>query len=308
MPTNEFKQITGLNHLTAFDGIDITAIPGTLAQGPNVAVIFGTAEGLPPNDPTITIQIFPTGASANGTDSFGNIGVNKTIVNDGDDKTYSVIGGGSIVFPNGMLASKIRVVVNNENGTRDITIQSQGLNPNDPLDWPGVAPPPDSVLNLNASGPDENGYVTLTWDETDDSVILYRSKDGGDKKVIGSLPGPSSEFIDNPLYNGEEEDTGEGSYEYYIKTYDYIGPTLNGETGPAGPIEIGPPPPTPDINVTMDGGIALGGTTTIVFIGDPSGIYTLVPGKTHDTLYERTDIDFQDVAIPNPFVKTAFLG
>lgn len=55
-------------------------------------------------------------------------------------------------------------------------------------------------------------------------------------------------------------------------------------------------------------GIFIGGFADIVFIGDPSGIYTLVANKTHDTLYERTDVDFVDVKIPNPFFKTAFLG
>lgn len=56
-------------------------------------------------------------------------------------------------------------------------------------------------------------------------------------------------------------------------------------------------------------GINLGGTPTLQFIGNPSGIYTLVPGKTNDTLYERIPAaTTQNVKIPDPLIKTAFLG
>ena len=57
------------------------------------------------------------------------------------------------------------------------------------------------------------------------------------------------------------------------------------------------------------GGIDLGGEATLQFIGDPSGIYTLVPGKTNDTLYERIPAPTsQVVKIPDPYLRTAFLG
>lgn len=60
---------------------------------------------------------------------------------------------------------------------------------------------------------------------------------------------------------------------------------------------------------TMVGGIDLGGTPTLQFIGNPSGIYTLVQGKTNDTLLERIPASgTQDVKIPDPFIKTAFFG
>lgn len=56
-------------------------------------------------------------------------------------------------------------------------------------------------------------------------------------------------------------------------------------------------------------GIFLGGTATLQFIGNPSGIYTLVPGKAYDTLYERIPtVTSQDVKIPDPFIKTAYFG
>jgi hypothetical protein len=60
----------------------------------------------------------------------------------------------------------------------------------------------------------------------------------------------------------------------------------------------------------MEGGISFGGSATLIFLVDPSGIYGLIPDKTDDTLYNRiedppTSID---VKIPNPFVKTAYFG
>jgi hypothetical protein len=61
------------------------------------------------------------------------------------------------------------------------------------------------------------------------------------------------------------------------------------------------------------GGLEVGGVegAEIILSVDPSGIYTLVPGKRYDTLYNRADpedVDTIDVAIPRPFIRTAFIG
>ena len=59
----------------------------------------------------------------------------------------------------------------------------------------------------------------------------------------------------------------------------------------------------------MAGGINLGGSPTLQFIGNPSGIYTIVPGKAYDTLYERIPaVTSQDVKIPDPYIVTAYVG
>lgn len=56
-------------------------------------------------------------------------------------------------------------------------------------------------------------------------------------------------------------------------------------------------------------GIDIGGAATIQFIGNPSGIYTLVPDSTHDTLLERIPTTTtQNVKIPNPKVRFGFVG
>jgi hypothetical protein len=49
-----------------------------------------------------------------------------------------------------------------------------------------------------------------------------------------------------------------------------------------------------------------------VLSADVSGIYTLVKDKTDDTLYKRIGfsvfIGTEDFKIPDPFVKTGFVG
>lgn len=65
----------------------------------------------------------------------------------------------------------------------------------------------------------------------------------------------------------------------------------------------------PDIAVLADGGLVLDGTTPLTLLKDVSGIYTLVPGKTNDTLIDRQigqpDVD---VKIPDPKAKTGYIG
>jgi hypothetical protein len=65
------------------------------------------------------------------------------------------------------------------------------------------------------------------------------------------------------------------------------------------------------VSVPTDDGytVNVGGAADLVFIGSPSGIYTLVKGKLNDTLYNRGGTEATiDVEIPNPFIVTGFLG
>src|SRR3990172_6977294 len=68
--------------------------------------------------------------------------------------------------------------------------------------------------------------------------------------------------------------------------------------------------PFSDIN-SIIGDLSLEGEfyPITVYSADASGLYKLVPGKTNDTLYQREDVeDTIDVAIPEPVVRTAYLG
>jgi len=59
----------------------------------------------------------------------------------------------------------------------------------------------------------------------------------------------------------------------------------------------------------IDGGIDANGVPIEVLSVDSSGLYVLTPGKTDDTLYTRNVAQAtDDVAIPDPTIKTALLG
>lgn len=67
--------------------------------------------------------------------------------------------------------------------------------------------------------------------------------------------------------------------------------------------------------ITGSGGILVSNTgadeNNLVLSTDVSGLYILVPGKTNDTIYDRNDplnITTTVVKIPDPYIRTAFLG
>lgn len=78
---------------------------------------------------------------------------------------------------------------------------------------------------------------------------------------------------------------------------------------PLGPWEP-PADPIGNIIIMSEGGLSLGATIPITILKDISGIYTLVPGKTNDTLIDRNATPVTDmiVKIPNPEFKTGYIG
>lgn len=88
-----------------------------------------------------------------------------------------------------------------------------------------------------------------------------------------------------------------------------------GETGwdapgfPDSPIYLPAPADIPaDIAIVGEGGLTIGGSPGLTLLKDISGIYTIVPGKTDDTVYDRqTGQTSLDVKIPDPKVKTGFI-
>lgn len=70
-----------------------------------------------------------------------------------------------------------------------------------------------------------------------------------------------------------------------------------------------PPFDPPEIAVMGEGGIAFNGQVAFTLLKDVTGIYTLVPGKTNDTLYDRqTGQPSVDMKIPDPNFKTGYIG
>ena len=81
--------------------------------------------------------------------------------------------------------------------------------------------------------------------------------------------------------------------------------------GPDAPWDIPPVDPAA-IAIIGEGGLELGSgspTSQLSLLRDISGIYTLVGGKTSDTLYDRQPAQTSaEHAIPNPFFETGYIG
>lgn len=77
------------------------------------------------------------------------------------------------------------------------------------------------------------------------------------------------------------------------------------------PTDAWPLPPVvpPEVAIITEGGLILGDTNPITVLKDVSGIYTLVPGKHTDTLYDRqTEQTSVEMEIPDPTFKTGYIG
>jgi hypothetical protein len=70
-----------------------------------------------------------------------------------------------------------------------------------------------------------------------------------------------------------------------------------------------PEPLPPGVGVLGEGGLSIGGDSSLTLLQDVSGIYTLVPGKHSDTLYDdQTGQSSIDMKIPDPTFKTGYVG
>lgn len=298
-----FKSITGLTNLQAGDGIPISSIPGDTGIGPSIAVLTALASGLPPSDGSISITLFPNGVATQfGTDPSGNITVQMTIFNNGDDKSFAVaVYGINITLPDGFWAQLIRSSVNSALGTRGFDIQFTTLEPTDFN--PTLVDPPDNLADSNTSydpiADEGNTDLTFSYDNSnaENPTALAVLRDG---VFVGSVPwvnGTTSYAYTDTVF-------APGTYTYTVKAYKYpdaISPASNSV-----PVTFGGT--SPDINVTTDLSFSLDWLSTIVLIVEPSGIYTLVEGKTHDTLYTHTTPATVDVKIPRPFGASALIG
>jgi hypothetical protein len=88
----------------------------------------------------------------------------------------------------------------------------------------------------------------------------------------------------------------------------------NGTFGPPNCLPPESPWPTPpfdppDVAIMGEGGLAFNGQVALTLLKDVTGIYTLVPDKTNDTLYDRqTGQPSVDRKIPDPNFKTGYIG
>lgn len=110
-------------------------------------------------------------------------------------------------------------------------------------------------------------------------------------------------------------DTPPVGYEYYASddTYPISIPLYNWYEPTSGTVINQPFPPGEGwllqlAEIVSELGVELALESKVVAIVNPSGIYTLIEGKRHDTLYERlTGITSINVAIPRPYGTTGFI-
>lgn len=176
----------------------------------------------------------------------------------------------------------------------------------------GDAPP--NGAPSNGERQDVGDETTLTWqDNSTDELGFKIERDDGQIRYV---PANITTYVDP---------TGAG-HSYLISAFKGDGtPENSGITEPElvpGPelnlmgtliitIELGTELHfmTDIITIVGNINIDISSLSPMVYLVDPSGIYTLVPNQKHDALYERGGvITSQNIKIPDPFFKTGFIG
>lgn len=325
MSFTEWKSIEGLTVNEANDSVNVISMKGPGGMGPTAFVIIANAT-YPVGFPA-SIQLFPGERFTNDDLGNGVIGVTTTYVNTGDDETYGMSWNGNTFIAGGLWNGDIRVAfAGPAEAIIDITIQFSSLDPQDPLDFPNPLDEPirdPEIINPTFDEELNEGRLTFTFQydntlvENPDGFVVRRnhitgSSNGGSGNGVLGGPPPEEMYVASiPWVNGTIEYTFDdyvydfGEYEYWIYVYRY-GP--NSISPPSDPINVIFNADVPDIIITGSGGVDFGGASTIVYIGNASGIYTLVENKDRDTLYDRILNTTVDVKIPDPFAKTGHIG
>jgi len=191
--------------------------------------------------------------------------------------------------------------------------------------FPGAAPSVPDTLDGDSTDPDN---VDLTWNADADAwtnIEMSISADIGWTPWASVFVAPPTiqaatiGNVEDTILNAIEEEVLESqvSYDVYFRAKSFLlgVSDYSAEWSFVYSFSEPPVPPTPDIDITPDDGpggglgwLDAGGAALIVFMIDPSGIYTIVPGRHYDTIYERLDVDTRDVAIPEPYGITGYLG
>lgn len=273
--------------------------------GPTTAVVFAIGENLTPGQ-FVSIQLFPGGEFASGfVGSNGAISVVTTYT--ANDNTYKLYNG--LSYPNGWWGSQLRAVLSyseeaSPNASVRFTVQLGGPGIADLVLDPGLSPPTNFQNTPPIFDPeDETSEFTLSWTNQEElPVVVTTTYPGGFVYEEGMAVYPNEQL---PI-NFVNEVPPVANWTYSIR---HFNPATSEVSAPTSIIiTVQTSGPVPDIDHTMSGQIDLGDAATVVFIGDPSGIYTLMVGKTHDTIIDRitgqSPDNELDLAIPRPFVRT----
>jgi hypothetical protein len=284
-------------------GIPIADIPGDdCGVAPLVAVITCgdlADPPLPASDPTILMQVFPGGASTVGTDSLGQIGVIETLTRDGlDPNSYD-----GLPFTSGFAGQGAKIVLI---PLPDVLCYINIDFLDDPLsNYPaGGVPGAATGADIDSATYDEDEdrqtlTITFTPPGNEDANVVTMVADGTPTTILTLPPGTTTTTVTLPP-------VAPGVIVTILITPVIISPPTSGTPASTPPFTV---PFNAMAPLVMSGGIDLGGTMVVQALTDPSGVYTLVPGKRSDTLYDRIPTEITvEVKIPDPYVKTAFVG
>jgi len=138
---------------------------------------------------------------------------------------------------------------------------------------------------------------------------------GNHSTAIGALSDSTSAIVGggiDQLFVGSTLNSNGVIYDVFVILGDSTG-WNNGTFYPPGISAPGnwsePPYNPPDLPIiTGDGGMNFNGDVPLLAVENLSGIYTLVPGKTDDTIYTGIADDTVDVKKPDPTFKTGYVG
>lgn len=209
----------------------------------------------------------------------------------------------------GWLGLTFRMDINGvSGGIAELTLTCTMLDSTVPEDFPGTDGPNAPGIPNDGLAPDvdltdpERPIVSFTTLGDEDGAVVERSKVGGEFPWDIAGTTTTGEFEDNLTDNGF--DKAPGTFTYRIRTFlldTPDGPALSEPTEPTESFTY--PESENEVNITGDLVLDLDWQSTMIFLTDPSGIYTLVEGQRYDRLYNRGGESFVDVKIPNPFIK-----
>lgn len=280
-------------------------LPGN-GGGPLIGVVFATVNGIQPEDCEFcTIQLFPSDRFSIGATN-GSIVVTCTFTNAGDDKIYSVTGGGSpAVMPDGFWGQKFRAAVSVADHSNVSIVFTVEWEEHNILSYPETmseqTTTPELVSSSNNTDIDKKeNEVTFSYNnaaaENPVAFAVVQNK-GGVKTIATSIPFTSG-TVDYTVIDATIDIGDDVPVTYTIIPYRLGPPARTAESEPSGEF---------DFIITMGLEFAEDFSSIMLLLADPSGIYTLVPGKTHDTLYERTGVNHVDMAIPEPFGRSSYV-
>lgn len=307
MSINGTKEIT-VSASVANDGVQIASMPGDGGLGPSIFVAFANSSGFPPNDGSVSIILYPSAELDSGSDELGQVGVSKTFTNGGNDKTFAYTGG-STDFPSGLWQGSIRALLTPPDHNVTFTIQFLCSDPNDPADFPNTLnrkPINPGSMDTSFDPIADEGHTTITFTydnslaENPTALVVMR-----DNLPVGSIPW--TDGVTSYSFADTVHSPGSANFTYTIRAYKYGSPNSISGNSTSTIVTFGGV--LPDIAITGSGGFAMGSSAIVVILGDASGIYTLSTSATHDTLYQRSGgAATQNVAIPEPFIITAYVG